>query len=236
VHVSTTAVWGFDARGVLDESVPPHRNGHPYVDGKIDAEEAVRETSPNHVLLRPTNVWGPWGPAFTVGPVTALREGRVALVGDGAGPANLVYVDNLVHAILCALDSPPGTFVVNDGDEPTWRGLYNAYASLGSWRVRSVAAGEARENRMLRSVRSAATSAPARAVARRLLPPSAQARAREAVVASSQFPSPELVALQTSGVRYRTDLARDVLGYDPPVSFERGLDLTADWLRFARLL
>jgi nucleoside-diphosphate-sugar epimerase len=236
VHVSTAAVWGFDARGVLDESVPLRRTGHPYVDGKIDAEGAVRETSPNHVVLRPTNVWGPWGPAFTIGPVTALREGRVALVGDGAGAANVIYVDNLVHAILRALESPPGTFVVNDGGEPTWRGLYDAYASLGGWQARSVPAGEARENRVVQSVRSAATSAPVRAVARRLLPPATQARAREAVVASSEFPSPELAALQTSGVRYRTDLARDVLGYDPPVSFERGLDLTADWLRFARLL
>ena len=236
VHVSTAAVWGFDATGVLDESVPPRRAGHPYVDGKIDAEALVRATSSNHVVLRPTNVWGPWGPAFTVGPVTSLREGRVALVGEGAGPANIVYVDNLVHAILRALESPAGTFVVNDGDEPTWRGLYDAYASLGGWEVRNAPAGEERESRVLQAVRSAATSAPARAVARRLLPRAAQARARDAIVASTEFPSPELAALQTSDVRYRTDHAREVLGYDPPVSFERGLGLTADWLRFARLL
>jgi len=236
VHVSTTAVWGFDAGGVLDESVPPRRTGHPYVDGKIDAEEAVRATSPNHVVLRPTNVWGPWGPAFTIGPVGALREGRVALVGEGSGPANLVYVDNLVHAILRALDSPSGTFVVNDGDEPTWRGLYDAYASLGAWGVRTAPADEARERRVSKAIRRAATSAPGRAVARRLLPRAAQARAREAVLASPEFPPPELAALQTSGVRYRTDRAREVLGYDPPVSFDRGLELTADWLRFARLL
>ena len=107
VHLSTAAVWGFDARVCSTSPFAPRRAGHPYVDGKIDAEAHVRATSSNHVVLRPTNVWGPWGPAFTVGPVTSLREGRVALVGEGAGPANIVYVDNLVHAILRALEDRP---------------------------------------------------------------------------------------------------------------------------------
>lgn len=236
VHVSTVAVWGFDAHGVLDESVPIRRIGHPYVDGKIDAEEAVRATTADHVVLRPTNVWGPWGPAFTVGPVTALRAGRVALVGDGAGPANLVYVDNLVHAILRAIESPPGTFVINDGDEPTWRGFYEAHARLGGWEVRTAARSEVPSNSLLLGLKGAAAHPAARAVARRLLPERARDRARAVVAGAPDFPPPELAALQTSTVRYPTDRAREVLGYDPPVSFERGLELTERWLRFARLL
>ena len=237
VHVSTAAVWGFDARGLLDEAVAPRRTGHPYVDGKIDAEAAVAAAQ-NAVVLRPTNVWGPWGPAFTIAPVAALREGNVALVGTGSAPANLVYVDNLAHAIVRALDAPRGTYVINDGDEPTWRGLYDAYAALGGWNVRTAerSALPRPNSRLVRATRGAAEYPAVRALARRFLPARAQRRARAAVVTSPAFPSDELVALQTSGVRYRTDRARDVLGYDPPVSFDHGLRLTAAWLRFARLV
>jgi nucleoside-diphosphate-sugar epimerase len=30
--------------------------------------------------------------------------------------------------------------------------------------------------------------------------------------------------------------ARRMLGYDPPVSLERGLELTAQWVEYARLV
>ena len=124
---------------------------------------------------------------------------------------------------------------MNDGDKPTWRGLYDAYASLGGWEVRNAPAGEEREAACCRPCGARRRRLP-RAPSPTMLPRAAQARARDAIVASTELPSPELAALQTSDVRYRTDHAREVLGYDPPVSFERGLGLTADWLRFARLL
>lgn len=236
VHVSTTAVWGFDARGLLDESVPLRRTGHPYVDGKIAAEEAVRAVSPNHVILRPTNVWGPWGPAFTIAPVTALRDAQAALVGNGAAPANLVYVDNLVHAILRALEAPTGTYVVNDGEEPTWRGLYDAYAAIGGWTVRTVPVDGVPRRSRIRSVAADVAAHPAaRKVARRVLGRAKQ-RVSGALATAGELPSPELAALQTSGVTYDTTRARRVLGYDAPVSFEQGLRLTEEWLRFARLV
>jgi len=234
VHVSTAAVWGFDASGTLDESTPMRRSGHPYVDGKIAAEEAVRLSGAEWVILRPTNVWGPWGPAFTVAPVLALRDQKVALVGDGRAPANLVYVDNLVHAILRALAGPSGVYVVSDGDAPTWRGIYDAYAALGGWAVRSAEPDQVPRPR--RGLQELAAHPAARAVARRVLRGRAADRARAAVAGAPDFPPVELAALQTSGVRYRTDAARDALGWEPVVPFEHALRLTGEWLRFARLL
>ena len=238
VHLSSAAVWSFDASGTFDESMPVQRMGHPYVDGKIDSGGGRRSALPSATILRPTNVWGPWAPAFTVGPVLALRNGSVALVGDGASPANLLYMDNLCHAILRALerDDARGRIVVVADDGPSWRDLYDAYAAIGGWTVRSAPADAVpTPSRLERLAAELAAQPAARATARRLLG-RATPRVRDALVDSHGFPSPELAALQISDVTYDTSLARRVLGYDPPVTFEDGLRLTKEWLQFARLV
>jgi nucleoside-diphosphate-sugar epimerase len=139
VQLSSVAVWGFDAGpGETDEATPPRRTGHPYVDGKVDAEEAVAEAGARGlpaVVLRPANVYGPWSALWTLAPVRALRAGDPVLVGDGRAPANTVYVDNLVAAIVFALtdDRAVGqAFVVADEDGISWRGLYETYAALAT--------------------------------------------------------------------------------------------------------
>jgi nucleoside-diphosphate-sugar epimerase len=240
VHLSSVAVWGFDpGAGRLDETKPVKPTGHPYVDGKIDSEAAVRAALPTATILRPSNVWGPWAPAFTVAPVRALRDGAVALVGDGASSANLLYVDNLCHAILRALERDEAngaTVVVSDGDAPTWRGIYEAYGRIGGWALRTAPAEALPKPSRARELVGVVAAHPAaRAVARRA-PARMTSRARAALAGASVFPAPELAALQRSRVTYDTALARRVLGYDAPVGFEQALRLTEEWLRFARLV
>jgi nucleoside-diphosphate-sugar epimerase len=252
VHLSSVAVWGFSPRRrELDESVPAAPAGHPYVDGKIDAEAGVAAAHARGlatVVLRPTNVFGPWAPAFTVAPVEAMRAGAVALVGEGAGPANHVYVDNVVHAIERALvsdESIGGTFVVSDPDGVSWRELYEAYAGTASppWEVRSISADDYRRARGRPGARAlvmAAGEHPAlRSVGRRVAGVVPGVRSGVRRVASGgggpALPSEELAAIQTSGVSFRLDRARETLGYDPPVAFDEAIELTRAWLRFARL-
>jgi nucleoside-diphosphate-sugar epimerase len=71
---------------------------------------------------------------------------------------------------------------------------------------------------------------------RRVLPATAQERVRSSIAGAPELPSPELAALQTSRASYRTDAASRALGYAPQVDFEEAFRLTAEWLRFARLL
>lgn len=252
VHLSSVAVWGLTPQDrSLDESVPPVPVGHPYVDGKIESERqiaAARERGLATVVLRPTNVFGPWAPAFTVGPAQAIRNGGVALIGEGAGPANHLYVDNLVHAIELALESDGavgGTFVVSDPDGVSWRDLYEAYARFGDppRPVRSLPVDEYRrltdKNRRPRALLIAAGDRPglrsAGRVALRLVP-GAQARVRQiAGGEGTALPSEELAALHVSNVRFSLDRAREVLGYRPPVGLDEALKLTGAWLKFARL-
>jgi nucleoside-diphosphate-sugar epimerase len=252
VHLSSVAVWGFSpAQTELDEDVPASPLGHPYVDGKIDAERGVATAQARGlatVVLRPTNVFGPWAPAFTVAPVQALRSGAIALVGEGSGPANHLYVDNLVHAIDRALasdDAVGGTFVVSDPDGVSWRELYDAYAQTASpaWPVRSIPLDEYRRLRGRPGPRAVLMSAAERPVLRavgrtvaRVVPGVRNRVRRIADGGGDTLPSEELAAVQTSGVSFRLDRARDVLGYDPPVAFDEAIRLTREWLRFARLV
>lgn len=282
VHLSSVAVWGFSPdRPVIDESVPVLDSNHPYVGGKVDAERevaaAIRRGLPA-VILRPTNVFGPFSQIFTLAPIRTLREGRVGLVGEGRGPANAVYVDNVVDAILRALESERAlgeTFIVSDDDGVTWREFYEAYARMASpaWEVRSIPleqfrrlgkpgsarflhsllaepAALARSSEAKALLRAAAEKPSLRALARKSgrLVPGGSARLRRWAEGRDRagsanearteafLPSEELARLQTSGVLFRTDKARSILGYEPPVRFDVAMRLTEEWLRFARLI
>jgi nucleoside-diphosphate-sugar epimerase len=46
----------------------------------------------------------------------------------------------------------------------------------------------------------------------------------------------EWVEMGSGGALIAIGKARRMLGYDPPVSLERGLDLTAQWVEYARLV
>lgn len=134
VHLSTAAVHATEGRDLVDEQTPLLSKPGPYEQMKIASEEVVwrhhREHGLPTVVLRPTLIYGPYGRRWTVAVVDEIRAGAV-LVDGGRGIANLVYVDNLVDAIILALETGKGdgqAFLVVDDDRPSWRAVYEAYA------------------------------------------------------------------------------------------------------------
>src|SRR5207245_10487143 len=100
----------------------------PYGHAKLEQEHRVlryhRRRGLDVVILRPPNVYGPFA-SFTVGMVNTLRSHGVAIVDGGRNPCNLVYVDNLVEAILLALwrpEAPGQVFHVTDPEPVSWAG------------------------------------------------------------------------------------------------------------------
>ncbi len=75
-------------------------------------------------MLRPATVYGP-GSVEVVGEIAkAIRGRHMLLIGGGRAVAGLCYVENLLDAIVLALDAPvapPGPFNVTDGLDVTWR-------------------------------------------------------------------------------------------------------------------
>ena len=128
VLFSTLYTFGFPADCTLDETAKRNPYGGVYAESKqkmlnYALERAKSSGKTRIVVLTPSYVYGPNGDAFTKLPVTLAKEGAFALFDQGAGLANYVYIDNVVDAILAALQIPEAhgnEFILNDG-ACTWR-------------------------------------------------------------------------------------------------------------------
>lgn len=132
VHISTAEVYGPDVTGVVTEEHPTPTTGRPYGDYKIEAESVVAEFSSQGLetaILRPSLIHGPYSNSWSINLVKRLQSGKWGRFDEhGEGIANLIYVDDLVQAImLCAAhpDAAGQTFNVNGMEKVTWNQYFD---------------------------------------------------------------------------------------------------------------
>lgn len=137
VHMSSAAVYGIHMPRHIEEQqeeTPVVKTGEPYADEKAAAERAVmRECARGleGIILRPHIVYGPymrWGGEL----IELLAEGRVPLIEDG-GWCNLIYIDDLVESVRCALAAKQGfghPLFITDDKPLRWRDYIEAHAAL----------------------------------------------------------------------------------------------------------
>lgn len=141
VHLSSMAVYGA-AVGTVDETAPVRADGGAYAAAKVESEQLAANCM-NVVTLRPGCVYGPgsaqWSERIARW-LTARRVGDLGAAGDGT--CNLVYVDDVVAAILAALQRPGvggETFNLGSPAPPTWNEYFVAFArALGAVPVRRI--------------------------------------------------------------------------------------------------
>jgi nucleoside-diphosphate-sugar epimerase len=112
-----------------------------YTRTKLEAEQLVRRAVEQHrlpaVILRPGLVFGPGGPILT--PSVALRRGKRLLVfGNGRQELPLVYVDDLIDAIVAAPERPVfdgSVFHLVDPEIVTQDGLIRDYLAATKQRL-----------------------------------------------------------------------------------------------------
>ena len=85
------------------------------------------------VIFRPARVFGPFSRIFIERPLAAIAEGRFRWLGDPHVPADMVYVDSVVHGIVLALDADKDrvsgeVFTMGDADPITWYDFYDYFA------------------------------------------------------------------------------------------------------------
>jgi nucleoside-diphosphate-sugar epimerase len=109
VYVSSISVFAATESpdGVVTEETEPQNVDllNPYSATKYGGEQALRALAhsgdgPDYTIVRPTNVWGPWGRSWFLDWVHRLE--RVPMVIGGNIPADLVHVDDVVHALVQA--------------------------------------------------------------------------------------------------------------------------------------
>jgi NADH dehydrogenase len=89
-------------------AVFPDRRHYPYAESKARAEDAVRTSGLEHVIVRPTVVLGPGAPAWK-GLGALARAALVVVPGDGRPMMQPIDVDDLAAAIAELVEQFPGS-------------------------------------------------------------------------------------------------------------------------------
>lgn len=121
VHLGSMTVYGKDD-GVFAETAALPEFLEPYAAAHA-AAEALAGARPNAVILRPGCEYGPGCPQWSLRVADWLRARRIGDLGAGGdGYCNLIYIDDLVAAVLMSLRSPAAAGVFNLAlpDPPTW--------------------------------------------------------------------------------------------------------------------
>ena len=247
VHLSTIAVFG-QRNGQIDESMPVERSGSEYGDSKIDTEELCWEYGRQGmeiVVLRPTIVYGPFSEIWTVEFAERMATGRWMLPREYCdGICNLVYVDDLVAAVIRGLQSPTGVNEAYNINGPeldiTWNRYFDALnTALGLPPLKPQGKASARL--------ASAVMQPVRNSAKFLLKrfqepilhlyktnPVAKVVMRRAESMIRQTPTVAEYDLYSRTLSFPTTKAERLLGYRPVFSMADGVALSAGWLKHHR--
>ena len=242
-HLSTIDVYG-RLDGHYPESAPRVREGAAYGDSKIAAEEICEEFRSQGLpvsVLRPTIVYGPGSALWTVEFADRLLAGTWLFSDDDTGgTCNLVYVDDLVSAVVRTLVVPTpdnGTYNVNGPESITWSSYFRMLNdALGLPPLLQVSRTRSRmAATVMQPVRASAKlvlrQAPGlvkavyqrSALARRIM--------KGAESAIRQTPTAGEFKLYSIRSSFPIDRAREQLGYRPAFPIADGVSLSVSWLR-----
>jgi len=106
--------------GITEETPLPAKAVNHYAATKIEAEELVKRYAGDWVIARPRAVFGPGDTVLLPRMLHAAREGRLPILLAKGGPAigDLIYIDNLVDAIVHAAthDDVRGAFNLTNNE------------------------------------------------------------------------------------------------------------------------
>lgn len=210
VQVSTIAVYGappdgdLDVDHLLDLSERNDEYGRTKAEGEQLAVRLAAELGVDLAVVRPGMVYGPGSWTWTAGMLKLVRRGTPVLVGAGDGHASPIFVQDLVDLLVLAgthPDAPGGVFHAVERPSP-WTEFFGFYGAMCGRRPRRLPLWLA----------------------------SILAVASEKLPLGLPLTRSRLEHMKAKPV-YRIDRARDLLGWTPLTPLERGMEISADWLR-----
>jgi nucleoside-diphosphate-sugar epimerase len=150
VHVSSVAVYGrrpdADDTQTITEETPfsPIAEANFYARSKREAEQAVWKVASKHdlsaVALRPCVIYGERERLFMARLLRLLRFGVAPVVGSGHNRLSVIYVGNVVDALVSALDHPTVTGPFNTANDGglTPREFYQIIEDVTGRHVRQI--------------------------------------------------------------------------------------------------
>ena len=248
IFLSTTAVYEEQfTGGDLDESTVPVCTGKDYAHAKLEGEKMCLEYASKHGLqvsiLRPTIVYGPFAPSFTIQPVQLIKSGALRDYGFFTGLCNPIYVDDVVDAIITCMYHEPSygeIFNLSSGETMTWKGFFDQYsiALTGQPLPTDSKTGyfiKALPLRVLKNTLKTGVQ----------LAPDFAKKVYSYIKSKGSGDWSWVKGEDVSAIRHRNyrkklvfkvDRLRDQLGYQPAYPLKRGMALTRDWLSHHRYI
>jgi nucleoside-diphosphate-sugar epimerase len=213
VHFSSVTAFGFSFPDQVDETYPVRLTGVPYPDTKIASEQHVLQAHAEGrmacTVVRPGDVYGPASRAWAVLPVELIRSRRFTLPAGGRGLFSPVYVDDLVDGVLRAATTEEAAghvLTLSGGVGVPNREFFGRYADALGMRLLTVPTPLALGGSALVQL------------AARLQP-------------GDNDINPRALRYMTRTGTYAIGKARDLLGWEPQVGVDEGLERALAWLR-----
>jgi 2-alkyl-3-oxoalkanoate reductase len=214
VHLSSIAAFGTPAPDFFDDASGYGNSKDAYSRTKAEGEkvafELQRTTGLPVTVLRPAVVYGPGG-TWLEEPLAMIEQGKMFLVGGGAGTCHPCYVENLVDAMLLAAQHPAAVgqgFIVTDGESLTFRDYFDAIASI---------AGKPPITRSIPLVAARAMATMLETAAR------VQGKQERPLLTHTA------IAMITTKSRTSIEKIRRQLGWNPPYTFQQAIEELRRW-------
>lgn len=248
VHISTIDVYG-EVSDEISEEAPFQYTGKQYGDTKIEAEKLCHEFYKKGlpiVILRPTIVYGPFSNLWTIEFAERLTSGDWFLAEEYChGRCNLLYVDDLVNAILLGLSKEEAVgevFNINGADRVTWNDYFHELnAAMGLPQLQPHSATRSRVSAsLMMPVRRFAKlllrhyEKPIMAIYQRSTLAKRLMRGTERLIRKT--PTTAEFELYSRNAFYSTAKAARLLGYQPKFDMKEGTSLSVAWLRHHKYL
>lgn len=208
VHVSTVGAYAMGNRDEVDESTLlalDHPSTYPRT--KAEAEKRAVEMAEKYdlelVIVRPSMIYGPGHGVWSEGMFKNIMQENPVYLGDGSAHFNPVYIDDVVDALIRCAKNPEAageSFNISAG-VTTWRSFMGHYGQLCGKEPKGLPIFVARLMAFANKIPGIST-------------PIDQG----------------FIEMATSYKRFPTQKASELLGWEPKVSLEEGLNRTTNWL------
>jgi 2-alkyl-3-oxoalkanoate reductase len=260
VYLSSGSVHGQSPMPGADEnSALNDQQILPYNNAKVQAERMLSQLRSQGnvelVMLRPGIVFGPRS-SWIINFADALLAGQAALLERGRGICNSIYVDNLVNAIYLAAVHPAAdqeVFLLGDQECITWADLYDPIAKALGYNLADLPEGiiaaqdPEQKSSWMERLEPIRVSKPVQGFLS-IFPHKLRVAAYRAyeTILEPQDSGPsitpermkpgisrEMAMLYSCQYKLPHTKATQILGYQPPVSFQDAIQRTISWLSFA---
>jgi nucleoside-diphosphate-sugar epimerase len=231
-----------------------------YAQCKLESEKRFWQLLDKYGLhgsvVRPTYVWGPFSMWYTLYPLEQMRKGQFAWVEKGSGICNAVYVGNVVDLCLSCCTHPAAdhqAFIATDGESITWREFYSHYLDIlglkaddfpsiplkdgldRKWRKAAKSFLIRHMKSLMDKYEALAPTAPRRALWQYKAPRKVLRLTLKQIMKKLPEMNASSMAIYSQFSPIDISKNKDLLGFEPRYSVEKGMQITCEWLKWSDL-